>query len=413
MMFDPNNFRLPQGGGFEAQQAEVQRQQALAQMLRKRAGAQPEGGKMVGKTYVAPHFAQYLPGLLDAFQANRAEKKATQAEQEYGGQVAKARDEWSSTLPRTTPGVEGRPELPGPPDEAGSLELAPVKAVPAKLPSRESVLAATMKGMRIPGNEKAAELWNRGMSDELSREDAQAARKAEKEALLAHQRQIEIDRLEAKREDAQRRSEDTRLSIEQRAQAAKDADATKRLIAGMVREVGMARIAAKGDGDGKDKLKNLPSAQAKAWTENNKSIKFIDDAISGAEKYPQAFGLKNALGNTIMSRMDPKGVEARALVGNIGSLKVHDRSGAAVTAAEAPRLVNFIPQPTDDHPTVVKKLRLFQQEYKRMQDEIVDLAETQGYKDPRVERNEPAPAGKTPPKGLVLPPGATYIGPAP
>ena len=57
-----------------------------------------------------------------------------------------------------------------------------------------------------------------------------------------------------------------------------------------------------------------------------------------------------------LNRMDPSGVEARAGVADIGSLVLHDRSGAAVTAAEAPRLVPFIPLPTDDNATVIKKL---------------------------------------------------------
>lgn len=41
---------------------------------------------------------------------------------------------------------------------------------------------------------------------------------------------------------------------------------------------------------------------------------------------------------------------------------IHDRSGAAVTAAEFPRLA-FIPSPTDDAETVQKKLRQFVSSY--------------------------------------------------
>ena len=54
--------------------------------------------------------------------------------------------------------------------------------------------------------------------------------------------------------------------------------------------------------------------------------------------------------------MNPEGTEARAGVADIGSIVLHDRSGAAVTAAESPRLMPFIPLATDDNATVIKKL---------------------------------------------------------
>ena len=40
---------------------------------------------------------------------------------------------------------------------------------------------------------------------------------------------------------------------------------------------------------------------------------------------------------------------------------MHERSGAAVTASESPRLKPFIPLITDDKPTALKKLRRMRQ----------------------------------------------------
>lgn len=55
------------------------------------------------------------------------------------------------------------------------------------------------------------------------------------------------------------------------------------------------------------------------------------------------------------------GVDARAGVADVGSLVIHDRSGAAVTVSEYPRLKPFIPFPTDDHETALKKLNRMRQ----------------------------------------------------
>jgi hypothetical protein len=58
-----------------------------------------------------------------------------------------------------------------------------------------------------------------------------------------------------------------------------------------------------------------------------------------------------------LNRMDPKGVAARAAITNLGSAILHDRSGAAVTAAEFPRLQPFIPSMEDSYDTARTKLR--------------------------------------------------------
>jgi hypothetical protein len=113
--------------------------------------------------------------------------------------------------------------------------------------------------------------------------------------------------------------------------------------------------------------------------------------------------------------MDPEGVDARAGVADIGSLVLHDRSGAAVTAAESPRLMPFIPLSTDDDKTVLKKL-------KRMREiaasEQLGLTETyskdQGYKaNPLVSKPEAAPSPVTDSNVVVTPDGKSHTFPTP
>lgn len=103
-------------------------------------------------------------------------------------------------------------------------------------------------------------------------------------------------------------------------------------------------------------LKPIPANINLAILKNNQSIQQIDDTIKLLQKNPDATGAKGYLPNFALNRMDPEGTEARAGVADIGSIVLHDRSGAAVTAAEAPRLMPFIPLATDDNKTVIKKL---------------------------------------------------------
>ena len=103
-------------------------------------------------------------------------------------------------------------------------------------------------------------------------------------------------------------------------------------------------------------LKPIPSNVNLAILKNNQSIQQIDDTIKLLQQNPDATGFKGYLPNFALNRMNPEGTEARAGVADIGSIVLHDRSGAAVTAAESPRLMPFIPLATDDNATVIKKL---------------------------------------------------------
>jgi hypothetical protein len=119
-------------------------------------------------------------------------------------------------------------------------------------------------------------------------------------------------------------------------------------------------------------LKPVPETVARGYIENNVALGKIDAALAAVNANPKAFGLTNLAPDMIVQRLDPQGVEARARVGDIGSLKIHDRSGAAVSASEFPRLRPFIPQVTDSPEVVQKKLTLFKQEYELTQAEYLD-----------------------------------------
>jgi hypothetical protein len=100
--------------------------------------------------------------------------------------------------------------------------------------------------------------------------------------------------------------------------------------------------------------------------------------------------------------MDPKGVDARAEVADIGSLKIHDRSGAAVTISESPRLMPFIPQATDDAVTVQKKLaRLRTELHNESQALQTTYSREQGFKPSPVRPQATPPSRPLPKAGTV------------
>lgn len=104
-------------------------------------------------------------------------------------------------------------------------------------------------------------------------------------------------------------------------------------------------------------LKQIPANINLAIIKNNQGVQQLSDTIKLLEQNPEATGFKGFVPGAILNRADPEGVNARAGVADIGSLVMHERSGAAVTAAESPRLVPFIPLITDDNATALKKLK--------------------------------------------------------
>lgn len=111
------------------------------------------------------------------------------------------------------------------------------------------------------------------------------------------------------------------------------------------------------------KQKDIPQAVIQGYTKNQSALQKIDDAIASITANPSSIGAFNMLGDTIRQRTDPGGVQTRAVVADIGSLKIHDRTGAAMSAAESLRLKPFIPNTTDTPEAAVAKLQQLKREY--------------------------------------------------
>ena len=134
--------------------------------------------------------------------------------------------------------------------------------------------------------------------------------------------------------------------------------------------------------------KAVPQPVAKAYLANQQQIKTIDRALQEVAKNPKALGLKAFIPDVVLNRVPDRiaegfegGIEARAGVADVGSLLIHDRSGATVTVAESPRLKPFVPLPTDDAKTATKKLQRLRQLLVEETDGIAQFySAEQGYR---------------------------------
>lgn len=136
-----------------------------------------------------------------------------------------------------------------------------------------------------------------------------------------------------------------------------------------------------GPADKQEKLKPIPPQINTAIITNQQSIKKLEDGLKLLKDYPDAVGIKGGLPQSIVNRVDEKGIPVRAAIADIGSLVLHDRSGAAVTASEEPRLLPFIPTPSDTAKSAKEKLERMLRYAKEQQDALKGTySEDQGYR---------------------------------
>lgn len=149
-------------------------------------------------------------------------------------------------------------------------------------------------------------------------------------------------------------------------------------------------------------LKLIPAPVNDAILTNRRALEQIDRAIAlaegknigdpkkgGMQGDRNATGWRGVLPEPLLNLADPSGVDVRAEIGDIGSLKIHERSGAASSVQEMQRIRPFVPSALDSNETVLKKLRRLRME---VESEAGGLASTysreQGYRpNPAAQRN--------------------------
>lgn len=130
------------------------------------------------------------------------------------------------------------------------------------------------------------------------------------------------------------------------------------------------------------KLKDVPPTVNTAMTQNQIVLNKLDRIDNLLVKTPDATGiLKGITPGIILNRFDKEGTALRAALTELAATKVHDLSGAAVTASEFGRLKPFLPQPTDDSDTIKTKLAGMKAEIQDIMNATNSIySENQGYK---------------------------------
>ena len=125
-----------------------------------------------------------------------------------------------------------------------------------------------------------------------------------------------------------------------------------------------------------------PTTVVNGMLENAAALSKIDEGLEELSQPraagstgpgPAVVGSIPLVGNRLLNSGDPGGVRLRAIVADIGSMKIHDRSGAAVSVAEFPRLAPFVPGVNDTAAEVRTKLELFRREYEQMLRETYEV----------------------------------------
>jgi hypothetical protein len=226
------------------------------------------------------------------------------------------------------------------------------------------VASKTVGKNRAPINLGQGVLWDPNTGKEMKSEEWQRRmemRNQMKEEYannqFLHQRDIELSR---EMDRAKTREERVAIAKEQ-AQVQRERMKSNERIANV--RAG-AKVKAAGTIAGAIQGNKLPADVRKSIVLSRfglEKVKRIEGLLNGN---PNAVGFKGFVPQIWLNRMDRGGVAARAAIAELGSMWVHERSGAAVTASEYPRLKPFIPEITDDIDTLRDKLKNFAEIYR-------------------------------------------------
>lgn len=275
----------------------AEKQRRIADELRKRAMAAGPEGQMVSGHYVAPSWTQQIAPLVNAGLSAYADKRATKAEEASNQAINAAKQQWQSALPQavaqqTQPfmaeGIDGPENIPG-------TSTITQQAQPL---TTGRILKHTLAGLDIPGNEKAAALYNAGALADLTREDNQQARKEDRAAATLAAAQKTQQELEYKREALAQQAtlagnnEALRRDLAEQSNAlarqiAAATDATRRAQIDLQRELGHARIDAQKE---RDKAEAKKDAEGKPLSVNDLTkLQGIASGVQASERFRDTF----------------------------------------------------------------------------------------------------------------------------
>ena len=320
---------------FEQDQAAIERRRRIAEQLMNQ-GAQPMETTQTAGGYVVPvnglgaigKIAQQLSGAYIAKQADKsAEELQNQRLEELGGIDFNAPDAANKLMKMGMVAEALKLKT----DKQGGAEKIPTGFMPSD--------DGTIAPMPIAGGGNFMDYQL-----QLANQKAQIPGYGEAERLqMAKQSQgMDQQRLQMAQESAARQEEAAKLS----------------------------------------RLQNIPPTHRMAYAENANALSRIDDAIEQVKKNPNALGLQNILGDNFAQRVDKEGVPVRAAVAEVGGVKLHDLSGAAISPSESKRLMPMVPTSTDNAEAAIAKLLNLRKEYAGINTQIEGMYSGDEYRNP-------------------------------
>jgi predicted metal-dependent hydrolase len=358
-------------------------------------------GQMIGKTFVAPNVLEYLAAGLRGYGGM---KGAAQTETDMTGLAQRKQTAMADALRKFGESAQGTPAQPGfevPANEMDGqqTQMNPVAAkAPDMMGGYQQLMTSGFPELQKMGMQGALEM-PKLQAQEKEHADNRAWRTAESVAAREARAAEAQAARDARAADLQARLADARTSQQERLAAQKELrqmqiDAQKemkQLVAGMAGQkqktqydpvrggivdlqTGEFKPAMQGGvpiGPKATPLKDPPASVQKAMMENSSNLRKAQNALDLIEGKKvgvmqgdtEATGWKGFAPDFALNRLDPAGVDTRAAIADLGSMIIHERSGAAVTAAEFPRLQPFIPKPNDAPEVAKKKLQRFVQVY--------------------------------------------------
>jgi hypothetical protein len=354
---------------YDAEAEALKRQMAFANTLRDKGMQGNTGsGYQGGRVYIVGNpLGNIASSIGGAILANRAEEGQRGLEQRMGQE----RQDWLNALPSSTTELEG-------PTQTGEA-LTGLKAAKQRAQEMQQWAMGAPRGMEGVQQFALQQALTAPQREEEARQRA-ADRNAELAAKYAELRAAQQERLQQQFEN-QKTLKEIGLQNAMALKAMGGGGSSKpdmRIVdtvdenGNPVKQVIDLNAMQPGQTLGKYVTPKAPSAAAqKAQIEANIGIANIDRAIELIDERPGSLGTRHKIPGmeTISQFTDPEGVPARAAVSNVGSLKLHDRSGAAVTISEFPRLAPFIPSPGDKPEVAKSKLSGLKREYETIRDE--------------------------------------------
>lgn len=335
-LFDPNV-------DFALQSAGLSRQQKLAEYLRKQADtiqAQiPTQGTMVGGRWIAPSASAGLQAGLAGYLANTADTKAQQQEAQLLQQQQEAAQRWRASLPQSTPATPGMAPnyvMESPEGQAGTPGT-PFKPVPVG-----DRLKAAMAGMANPLIAKEAEMWNKGVAEETTREDTQQARRDQLVTQLAQQAELarqrsedakytQAQQLEFKKQQLESEKALKLLALQTKVDVANIMAAAR---AGSHGDANAARQerAAERNADKLDKQVTDLSKQAKTVAPMIQTARAVQEMLDAYDKKPiPGIGYEAKLPGVLLPK---EGVVNRAKVKGFANAMLRNQAGLSQTLSE-------------------------------------------------------------------------------